>query len=187
MAQQFHIARSYLARLSQGEMAVPAAMLAVLATEIDETLDDLRMASSEVSLNKLSLGGVENLSLGLKLLMQTAVLATQPGSPTHSLQVGPADAAAFKEMFLYGRGLEAAPKAAAGAKAATRPLNPLDAHISTTLGAPPVPLATICPDSSCTDSDEPAPTCKPPYYPLLKYNKNRQPGRRAGPMKGNGA
>jgi hypothetical protein len=45
---------------------------------------------------------VENLSLGLKLLMQTAVLATPPGSPTHSLQVGPADTAAFKEIGLPG-------------------------------------------------------------------------------------
>ena len=51
----------------------------------------------------------------------------------------PQSAAAFKEMFLYGRGIELAPKAAAGAKAATQPLNSLSVHISTTLGAPPVP------------------------------------------------
>ncbi len=62
-------------------------------------------------------------------------LAYKPEDRTQS-------AAAFKEMFLYGRGLETAPKAAAGAKSATRPLNavnPLDAHISTMLGAPPAP------------------------------------------------
>jgi hypothetical protein len=70
-------------------MAVGGAMLAVLPTGIEEALDDLRLASSLISANKLSLGGMENLSLGLKLLLQTAVLAGGGAPNAEGLQVGP--------------------------------------------------------------------------------------------------
>jgi hypothetical protein len=86
---QYDTAVSYLSRLAEGSMAVGGAMLAVLPTGIEESLDDLRIAASQVSAHKLSLGGMENLSLGLKLLLQTAVLAGGGAANAPALQVGP--------------------------------------------------------------------------------------------------
>ncbi|TLZ55674.1 MAG: hypothetical protein E6K17_05370 [Methanobacteriota archaeon] len=72
--RRFELARDYLSRFNGGGMAVPAAMLAILSAEIEESLDNLRMASAEIGNHRLSLGGMENLSLGMKLLLQTAIV-----------------------------------------------------------------------------------------------------------------
>jgi hypothetical protein len=47
-----------------------------------------------------------------------------------------ASVAAFKEMVLYGYGVETVSEPAVGAKAMTRPLGPLDAPFTTSLGEP---------------------------------------------------
>src|SRR5207245_6141893 len=72
--RRFELARDYLSRFNGGGMAVPSAMLAILSAEIEESLDNLRMASAEIGNHRLSLGGMENLSLGMKLLLQIAVV-----------------------------------------------------------------------------------------------------------------
>lgn len=105
LVYQFETASAYLSRLSTGAMVVPAAMLAVLPTGIEESLDELRLASATVGARGLSTGGMESLSLGLKLLMQTAILATTPGGGARGLAVGPKDAAALSSFGLAGLSL----------------------------------------------------------------------------------
>jgi hypothetical protein len=52
----------------------------------------------------------------------------------------PQSVAAFKDMFLYGRGVELAREPAFAAKSSTRPLDPLEAPFTTSLGEPePLP------------------------------------------------
>jgi hypothetical protein len=53
----------------------------------------------------------------------------------------PQSVAAFKEMFLYGRGVELAREPAFAAKSPTRPLDPLEAPFTTSLGEPAPPPA----------------------------------------------
>ena len=48
----------------------------------------------------------------------------------------PESVAAFKDMFLYGHGVELPQESAAEVKSATRSLSPLDAHFTTALGEP---------------------------------------------------
>lgn len=99
---QFDTARAYLSRLSEESFVVPAAMLAALPTSISETLDDLRMAAAEVSGKGLSTGGLENLSLAIKILMQTAVIA---GGSSEGLSVGPVPQEALAPLGLAGLAL----------------------------------------------------------------------------------
>src|SRR5439155_15898083 len=47
--RRFAVARQYLERFNGNGMLVPAAMLAILSTEIEESLDNLRIASSGIS------------------------------------------------------------------------------------------------------------------------------------------
>jgi len=56
-------------------MELPASMIAILPVTVAEALDNVRLASSCIYGSRLSLGGVENLSLGVKMLMHSAVLA----------------------------------------------------------------------------------------------------------------
>lgn len=65
--------------VSEPALAVPTAMLTMLDLPSPELLDDLRLASSAVQTAGLSLGPVENVSLGIKLLLHVA-LARQPGA-----------------------------------------------------------------------------------------------------------
>ncbi len=51
----------------------------------------------------------------------------------------PQTAAAFKEMFLYGTGIETPRPVVAQAKGATRSLNPVDVHFTTSFGEPQAP------------------------------------------------
>ncbi|MGE0683826.1 MAG: serine/threonine protein kinase [Candidatus Binatia bacterium] len=48
----------------------------------------------------------------------------------------PQSVAAFKEMFLYGQGVELVQQSAFAAKSSTRPLDPLEAPFTTSLGEP---------------------------------------------------
>jgi hypothetical protein len=54
-------------------VAVPAAMLCLLDADPEEALDDLRLAAAEVQRAQLCVGGLENLALGVKLLLQQAI------------------------------------------------------------------------------------------------------------------
>ncbi|HMF33124.1 MAG TPA: hypothetical protein VKK79_16990 [Candidatus Lokiarchaeia archaeon] len=73
LLNKFTVAKDYFGRFTDTPLVVPAAMLSLMATEIAETIDTLRIAAAVVSQNKLALGSVENLSLGAKLLVQSAV------------------------------------------------------------------------------------------------------------------
>ncbi len=73
---RFKTALNYLNRFSEEPMIVPAAMLSHLSPEIEETLDTLRMASFEIARQKLSPGGMENLSLGMKMLLQSSIISS---------------------------------------------------------------------------------------------------------------
>jgi hypothetical protein len=101
----FEVARDYLSRFSSAGMAVPAAMLSILEVSVEESLDDLRLAAASVAAKGLSPGGIENLSLGLKLLVQTAMLVGAPEGSRQALQVGPDDAATLAAFGLSGLAL----------------------------------------------------------------------------------
>ncbi|MEM3342008.1 MAG: hypothetical protein QW728_04885 [Thermoplasmata archaeon] len=66
---KFEHAYAYLKDLFEETMVVPAATIALWPSSVEESLDYIRIASSSVLSNKLSIGGVENFSLGMKLLV----------------------------------------------------------------------------------------------------------------------
>lgn len=78
---RFTTALEYLDRFSDEPMVIPAAMLLHLSPEIEETLDTLRLASSVIARQKLSLGGIESLSLGMKMLLQSSVISSMISIP----------------------------------------------------------------------------------------------------------
>jgi hypothetical protein len=75
MVQRTRDLRAYLARFAPSGMLVQAALLALLPVDLAEALDLLRLASSELQGHRLGGGGAEALTLAVKLLMQTALLA----------------------------------------------------------------------------------------------------------------
>lgn len=68
--------RAYLSRFSPSGMLVPAALLALLPIDVAESLDLLRMASAELQRQRFGAGGPELVTLSIKLLLATALLAT---------------------------------------------------------------------------------------------------------------
>ena len=76
MMRRFAEARAILDRFDGDEMVVPAAIVAILPSGIEEAMDNVRLAAAAVMRHKISLGGFENLSLGVKLLTQSAMLAS---------------------------------------------------------------------------------------------------------------
>jgi hypothetical protein len=82
LMQRFNNVKVMLSKFNLGSAIVPSAMLAILPVEVGESMDNLRLASAAISANKLSLGGIENLSLGMKLLMQSAT--TPVSTRTHA-------------------------------------------------------------------------------------------------------
>ncbi len=79
---RFTTALEYLNHFSEEQMFIPAAMISHLSPEIEETLDTLRLSSSVIARQKLSLGGMENLSLGMKMLLQSAVISSLISIPS---------------------------------------------------------------------------------------------------------
>jgi hypothetical protein len=71
---RYRDAMTRLRRFGVGDMEVPSAMIAVLPASLEESMDNLRLAAASIGANRLSLGGVENLSLGMKLLMHSAAI-----------------------------------------------------------------------------------------------------------------
>jgi len=78
---RFTTALEYLNRFSEESMIMPAAMLLHLSPEIEETLDTLRLASFLFSRQKLSLGGIESLCLGMKMLLHSSVISSMISIP----------------------------------------------------------------------------------------------------------
>ena len=76
MMRRFAEAKAILDRFDGDEMVVPAAIVAILPSGVEEAMDNARLAAAAVMRHKLSLGGFENLSLGVKLLTQSAMLAS---------------------------------------------------------------------------------------------------------------
>jgi hypothetical protein len=70
-----------LSRFNGGGMEVPSAMIALLPSGVEEGLDNVRLASAAVAQGRLSMGGPENLSLGIKLLVLSSAMASL-GVPT---------------------------------------------------------------------------------------------------------
>jgi hypothetical protein len=89
--ERYRNAMAMLRRLGVGEMEVPSAMIAVLPASLEESMDNLRLAAASIGANRLSLGGVENLSLGMKLLMHSAAIPVKVESeaevPIRSLTI----------------------------------------------------------------------------------------------------
>ena len=83
---RFGRAYQILDKFSGGTMQVPSAMLTVLPSDVDESMDNVRMASSSIMKNKLSLGGAENLSLGIKMLVHSAAMASGGGGPAGAVE-----------------------------------------------------------------------------------------------------
>jgi len=73
---RFEKAFNVLENYNGGQMQVPAAMVAIMPFGVDECLDNIRMASASVIKNKMTLGGVENMSLGLKMALHSSIMAS---------------------------------------------------------------------------------------------------------------
>ncbi len=94
---RYSAAKDYFAQFSDAPMVLPAAMLALISSDIEETYDTLRFAASAISKAALSLGGLENLSLAAKLLALSSLAArreVEQGDRIESFKVMP------KEGFL---------------------------------------------------------------------------------------
>jgi hypothetical protein len=87
LLHRFTASRDFLARFAETGMTFPAAMLAVLSPEVGESLENLRLASSQVTRHRLSLGGIENLSLGMKLMTGVALSPPTPLVPVSGAPV----------------------------------------------------------------------------------------------------
>ncbi len=67
--------------LFKEKMLTASAIISLWPTKVEESFDNVRLAASQVLLKKLSVGGVENFSLGIKLLANNAVfINTRMGS-----------------------------------------------------------------------------------------------------------
>ncbi len=94
---RYSAAKDYFAQFADTPMILPAGMLALISSDIEETYDTLRFAASAISKSSLSLGGLENLSLAAKLLALSSLAArreVEKGDRIESLRVIP------KEGFL---------------------------------------------------------------------------------------
>ncbi len=69
---KFDRAKAYMESLFNEVMFTASATIAIWPTNVEESFDNIRLAASQVLLKKLSVGGVENFSLGMKLLMNNA-------------------------------------------------------------------------------------------------------------------
>ena len=83
LAEKFSKAESYMKQLFSESMLTASAMIAVWPSSVEESFDNIRLASSQILTNKLSVGGLENFSLGIKLFTHDIELSagTPPPSP----------------------------------------------------------------------------------------------------------
>jgi hypothetical protein len=77
---RFRIASALMDQFFLSRHDAAAAMVSVMGQEVAETIDNIRLASSVVTRSKLSLSGLENFSLGLKLIFHTGSLIPVVGA-----------------------------------------------------------------------------------------------------------
>lgn len=95
--------RAYLGRFSATGTLVPAALLALLPVELPELLDLLRMVSAELQKQRIGAGGAESLSLSIKLLLATALLARgDEGDPEERVGLLRFDTLAASQLGVAG-------------------------------------------------------------------------------------
>jgi hypothetical protein len=82
--QRYLRANTMLNQFNGTSMEVPAAMISLLPMDVSESMDNLRLAAATIGANRLSLGGMENLSLGMKLLMISATSQVEVGEKAPS-------------------------------------------------------------------------------------------------------
>ena len=101
--EKWRTLRQYLARFSNEGMTVAAALLSWVALEPAEILDDLRLASAELSKNGITGGGAELMTLAIKLLVSMAALAAgTEGDREEKLALGPVATAGLPQLGLQG-------------------------------------------------------------------------------------
>ncbi len=76
VTEKFNQSEAFMRELFDENMFTAAATIALWPATVDETLDNLRLSSAEILNNKLSIGGLENFSLGMKLLAPNADFIT---------------------------------------------------------------------------------------------------------------
>lgn len=108
--------REWLARWGTDGITAAAAMLVLVDGPPSELLDDLRLASAAVRSAKLSLHAVENLALGVKLLVE---VAQRDGRAPQSVALGHLSAGATLAPLPVGRLSPRFPQAFATFHAAT--------------------------------------------------------------------
>jgi hypothetical protein len=83
LAQRFRASNNLLDGLFLTRLDTAAAMIAVISQDVTETVDNIRLASGEISRAKMSLSGLENFSLGLKVVLHTgALISTKAVAPS---------------------------------------------------------------------------------------------------------
>lgn len=101
--ERWRTLRHYVARFSHDGMAVAAALLSWVALEPAEILDDLRLASAELSKQGLAGGGAETMTLAIKLLVSMAALAAgQEGDHEERLALAPVATPGLPRLGLSG-------------------------------------------------------------------------------------
>jgi hypothetical protein len=70
---RFQTAHGLLKKFNGNSVLMLSAMLAIMPYDISEALDNVRLAAAAIRAKKLSIGGMENLSLGVKLFLNTTV------------------------------------------------------------------------------------------------------------------
>ncbi len=111
--ERWRLLRQYLARFSSEGMTIAAALLSWVALEPAEILDDLRLASAELSKHGLAGGGAETMTLAIKLLVSMAALAAgSEGDAEERLAFGPVAAQGVPRLGIAGA-LSALPLATA--------------------------------------------------------------------------
>ncbi|MBI5000134.1 MAG: hypothetical protein HZB92_01200 [Euryarchaeota archaeon] len=110
LAQRFKAASILMDKFFLTRLDAAAAMIAVMRQDIGETLDNIRMASSEVMRAKMSLSGLENFSLGLKIVLHTGAMLTtsarsgsQPAAGIQLVQPTSATRPVSAHLSLYSR------------------------------------------------------------------------------------
>lgn len=101
--QRWRAIRQYLARVSPEGMSIAAALLAWLALEPAEILDDLRLASQALAKHGLAGTGAETVTLASKLVLAMAAMAAgAEGDPEERLALAPIATPALPLIGLQG-------------------------------------------------------------------------------------
>ncbi len=80
LKERFRVASALMDQFFLSRLDSASAMVAVMGQEVAETIDNIRLASSVIMRSKLSLSGLENFSLGLKLVFHAGALIQVAGA-----------------------------------------------------------------------------------------------------------